>query len=99
MIQAAETSVPEVNETVRSPTDALNFVAAPWMPLIWRRVAWVSLAVLVVVRLVLGSNLPAATRAETAHSTGRCAAPLDRIARLRPPLNRGTGGPPAGDSA
>lgn len=33
--------------------------AAPWMPRMWRRVAWVSLAVLVVVRLLLGSNLPA----------------------------------------
>ena len=33
--------------------------AAPWMPRRWRRVAWTSLAVLVVVRLLLGSNLPA----------------------------------------
>jgi undecaprenyl-diphosphatase len=33
--------------------------AAPWMPRLWRRVAWASLAVLVVVRLLLGSNLPA----------------------------------------
>jgi len=33
--------------------------AAPWMPRIWRRVAWVSLALVVVVRLLLGSNLPA----------------------------------------
>ena len=28
MTQAVEINVPEVNETVRSPTDALNFVTA-----------------------------------------------------------------------
>lgn len=33
--------------------------AAPWMPRFWRRVAWASLVILVVIRLLLGSNLPA----------------------------------------
>ena len=37
--------------------------------------------------------------AEIAHSTGRSAAPLDRITRLRPPLNRSAVEPPNGDSA
>ena len=43
---------------VASITAAIT-AAAPWMPRLWRRVAWASLAVLVVVRLLLGSNLPA----------------------------------------
>jgi undecaprenyl-diphosphatase len=33
--------------------------AAPWMPRLWRRVAWVSLGMMVIIRLFLGSNLPA----------------------------------------
>lgn len=43
---------------VASITAAIN-AAAPWMPRLWRRISWVSLALLVVVRLLLGSNLPA----------------------------------------
>jgi undecaprenyl-diphosphatase len=33
--------------------------AAPWMTRRWERVAWASLGLMVIVRLVLGSNLPA----------------------------------------
>jgi len=33
--------------------------AAPWMTRRWERVAWASLGVMVIIRLVLGSNLPA----------------------------------------
>ncbi|MEA3501949.1 MAG: lipopolysaccharide kinase InaA family protein [Actinomycetota bacterium] len=33
--------------------------AAPWLPRRWQRASWAALASLVVVRLVLGSNLPA----------------------------------------
>lgn len=125
-MRAVEINVPEVDKTVRSPSDVPNFVTAmPW-PSGPRSssassrtysvgsastsmqssgtISAPALALLVVVRLLLGSHLRdddliGQTRAEIAHSIGRCATPLDRSARLRTPLNRSTARPPAGDSA